>query len=97
MAQMWYNAVRASLCRRCTTKAEKAISNQQLQEFIGAGDGTAKQVNGDRPEKTVKFMLTLPADICADVDQLRTQGHSSVSHHRWVVEAIRMRIEQEKG
>ena len=68
-----------------------------LKAFLEKGGSTAKAETqeSDATLKPTRFSLTIPGDICQEVDNLCNSGRIKTSRHKWVLEAIIEKLERD--
>jgi hypothetical protein len=69
-----------------------------FEAYLNKGGSVARQEAtppSKAPNKDVKFTLTIPGELCEQLDSLRTALPIKTSRHKWVLEAILEKIHRE--
>lgn len=74
-----------------------AVDNAAVQAFLKKGGRTAttEPETEEAPLKPTRFSLTIPGDICQEVDKLCQAGRLKISRHKWVLDAVIEKLERD--
>ena len=78
------------------TSATAVIDGAAFEAYLSKGSSVAEATTSE-PKKDVKFTLTIPADLCEQLDAVRNRLPIKTARHKWVLEAILEKLQRESG
>ena len=82
---------------RAEQTSAAAVSDETAFEAYLNKGGSVAEAAPSEPKKDVKFTLTIPADLCAQLDAVRSQLPIKTARHKWVLEAILEKVQRDAG
>jgi hypothetical protein len=76
------------------TSATAGIDGTAFEAYLNKGSSVAEATTSE-PKKDVKFTLTIPADLCEQLDAVRSRLPIKTARPKWVLEAILEKVQRE--
>ena len=76
------------------TSLPTIVDGAAFDAYLDRG-GSVTVESTHAPKKDVRFTLTIPADLCEQLDTLRQRLPIKTARHKWVLEAILEKIQRD--
>lgn len=76
------------------TSATAVVNEAAFEAYLSKGTSVAEATTSE-PKKDVKFTLTIPAELCEQLDAVRSLLPIKTARHKWVLEAILEKIQRD--